>query len=178
MLPESHCGVPGQPRGPALPVEASVPRAGRRTEGRGIPVPWKWKSILNDLFLRPRGRVLCEGSSVLMGPIPPRSCVLVFGPRRRCQAGPQSPEPQRHRVAAARSLWGTSGSGVSRSCHPRAGGFQPAVFLGREPGGTVGLGAEKPGPDVPASEKWLLEGSIFEGKILPAGRARALPLAL
>ena len=46
VLPESHCGVPGQPRGPALPVEASVPQAGRRTEGRGIPVPWKWKSIL------------------------------------------------------------------------------------------------------------------------------------
>ena len=136
-LPACRCGVPGLPLDPALPDAASVSQPGRRMEGRGIPVGWAWGSVLNNLFLPPRGRVLREAALLswwVPGP-DPRSSETVSGRTLSLL----------NHSAIVWLLTGASGAPlaqVSRALPTCAGGFQLAVFWGREPRRKVGLLAE------------------------------------
>lgn len=108
-------------------------RSGRRPPcrspdggGRGEGFQWHGPGRASSTtLLLARGRVLLERQLCRGGaPVLPGSQVFGAGVGQR----PESPEPQRHRVATRRSLWGSSGPQVSRALPTCAGGFQLAIF--------------------------------------------------
>lgn len=117
-------------RSPGLAAGRGAPGGGLRAAAR-IEEGGERGSSGTGLGERPR-QPFCSlgvesfsrGSSVAGGPVLPGSQVFGAGVGQR----PESPEPQRHRVATRRSLWGSSGPQVSRALPTCAGGFQLAIF--------------------------------------------------